>query len=144
MNGQTLLLWAKFNRIPPSVATGGDLYHICSFSAFLVPPRCCQNDGLNHLWVGVGGGGGAEQHCLDCNSKDGAFSLIVSSLELVSGTFTLLPCMRVISECLLKQMLFNRLCLQICSSLYRDYRHESVLQLCVHAYLRTWSSLIND
>lgn len=46
---QRLLMWARFNPITPAVLAGGDLYRIHSFSAFHIPPHCCQDDGLNHL-----------------------------------------------------------------------------------------------
>lgn len=49
MNGQRLLMWARFNPMTPAGLAGGDLYRIRSFSAFHIPPHCCQDDGLNHL-----------------------------------------------------------------------------------------------
>lgn len=74
VNGHSLLMWPRSNPITPAVLAGGDLYRIHGFSAFHIPPRCCQDDGLNHLCAGEG----AEEQSLDSRSEDRAFSLIVS------------------------------------------------------------------
>lgn len=83
----------------PAVLAGGDLYRIHSFSAFHIPPRCCQDDGLNHLCA-EGGGRGAEPG----QSRQGQSFQVdcqLCLLELAEGTFAVAPSPL---GCLLPQM----------------------------------------